>query len=117
MLLCEVCVHITVELGEPHTVRVAVAGGVAENGGVFVQLIPAADFVFTMGILAAPHGILTVFIQLQVIAVVLRLHHGVVRLRTGNIQPCHGVGILRSGFRQLCLSTEGITSPAGVADG
>ena len=103
MLLCEVCVHIAVELGEPHTVRVAVAGGVAENGGVFVQLIPAADFVFTMGILAAPHGILTVFIQLQVIAVVLRLHHGIVYLRTGNIQPCHGVGILRSGFRQLCL--------------
>ena len=103
MLLYKVCVHITVELGEPHTVRVAVAGGVAENGGVFVQLIPAADFVFTMGIIAAPHGILTVFIQLQVIAVVLRLHHGIVNLCTGNIQPCHGVGILRSGFRQLCL--------------
>ena len=103
MLLYKVCVHITVELGEPHTVRVAVAGGVAENGGVFVQLIPAADFVFTMGIPAAPHGILTVFIQLQVIAVVLRLHHGVVHLRAGNIQPRHGVGILRSGFRQLCL--------------
>jgi len=64
MLLYKVCVHITVELGEPHTVRVAVAGGVAENGGVFVQLIPAADFVFTMGIIAAPHGVLTVFIQL-----------------------------------------------------
>jgi hypothetical protein len=47
-----------------HTVRVAVAGGVTENGGVFVQLIPAADFVFTMGIIAAPHGVLTVFIQL-----------------------------------------------------
>ena len=81
---------IVLELGEPHTVRVAVAGGVAENGGVFVQL--------------------------KVIAVVLHLHHRVVHLRTGNIQPRHGVGILRSGFRQLCLSTEGITSPAGVAD-
>ena len=103
MLLYKVCVHITVELGEPHTVRVAVAGGVAENGGVFVQLIPAADFVFTMGILAAPHGILTVFIQLQVIAVVLRLHHGIVNLCTGNIQPRHGVEVLRPGFRQLCL--------------
>ena len=64
MLFCEVCVHITVELAEPHAVRVAVAGGVAENGGVFVQLIPAADFIFTMGILAAPHGVLAVFIQL-----------------------------------------------------
>ena len=103
MLLYKVCVHITVELGEPHTVRVAVAGGVAENGGVFVQLIPAADFVFTMGIIAAPHGVLAVFIQLQVIAVVLRLHHGIVYLRTGDIQPRYGVGILRSGFRQLCL--------------
>mgnify|MGYP000645070731 CR=1 FL=1 len=70
-----------------------------------------------IGIIAAPHGVLAVFIQLQVIAVVLHLHHRVVHLRTGNIQPCHGIGILRSGFRQLCLSTEGITSPAGVADG
>ena len=56
-----------------------------------------------MGILAAPHGILTVFIQLQVIAVVLCLHHGIVYLRTGNIQPRHGVEVLRPGFRQLCL--------------
>ena len=64
MILYVVRVHVPVELGELGAVGVAVAGGVAENGGVFVQLIPAADFVFTMGIITAPHGVLTVFIQL-----------------------------------------------------
>ena len=73
------------ELGKPHAVRVAVAGGMAENGGVLVQLVPAANLVFTMGIVAAPHVVLTVFIQHQVMAVVLRLHHGIVHLCAGNI--------------------------------
>ena len=78
----------------------------AENSGVPVQLAPAADLVSAMCIIAAPHGVLAVFVQLQVITVVLRLHYRIVYLRTGNIQPRHGVGVLRSGFRQLCLSVH-----------
>ena len=54
-------------------------------------------------IAAAPHGVLAVFVQFQIIAVVLRLHHRIVNLRAGDIQPRHGVGILLFGFRQLCL--------------
>ena len=118
VLLHIVRIHIPMELRELGPVQVTVAGRVTEDDGIPVQLAPAAQTVVTVGVVAAPFAVVPVLVLLQVVSVVLRLHHGVVHLGTGNIQSCHGVGILRSGFRQLCLPVHrGITSPARVADG
>ena len=54
MLLHVVRVHVPVELGELGAVGVAVAGGMTENRGIGVQLVPAAELVFAVGVVAAP---------------------------------------------------------------
>ena len=104
MLLHKIRVHIAIELGKLRAIRIAVAGGMTEYRGVFVHLISAGDLVFAMGVIAAPRGIFAIFIQFQVIAVVLRLHDRIINFRAGNIQPRHGIGILLFRFRQLRLS-------------
>ena len=53
-------VHITVELCELRPVHIAVAGRVPEDHRIGVELIPCAEVVFAVGIVAAP-GILILF--------------------------------------------------------
>ena len=51
----------------------------------------------------APHGSGVNIVE----ANVLRLHHRVVHLRTGNIQPRHGVGVFAFGVGTLLLPVDG----------
>ena len=101
------------ELRELWPVRVTVAGRVTEDDGIPVQLAPAAQMVVTVGVVAAPFAVVPVLVLLQVVSVVLRLHHGVVHLGTGHIQPRHGVGVFLSCVLQLLLPFHGGDDLAG----
>ena len=101
------------ELCELGSVRITVAGGVSEDDGIPVQLAPAAQMVVTVGVVAAPFAIVPVLVLLQVVSVVLRLHHGVVHLGAGHIQPRHGVGVFLSCILQLLLPVHGGDDLAG----
>ena len=107
VLLDIVGVQVAVQRGELGTVGIAVIGGVAEDGGVFIQLAPALEVVIAVGIVAAPFAVILVFILLQVIGVVLRLQHGVIHIGTGHIQPRYGVGIVLFCSFQLLLAVHG----------
>ncbi len=60
----------------------------------------------------APHGIGVNIVE----ANVLRLHHRVVHLRTGNIQPRHGVGVFAFGVGKLLLPVDGGDGGASTSE-
>ena len=81
--------------------RKALAVGIVRNvlvpvyDGIAGKVFPAADHTLVIQKIAAVNIVLPPLVAAQIIRVVVALHHTVVDLGAGHLQPCHRIAVLQ----------------------